>query len=64
MPLLRQPYTGPYDHERRRAWPAALAALTALLAARECPRKCVGLNERDVHAFNQREVFLPASEGL
>jgi hypothetical protein len=33
MPLLRRPYAGPYDHERRRAWPAALGALTALLAA-------------------------------
>ena len=33
MPLLRRPYTGPYDHERRRAWPAALGALTALLVA-------------------------------
>ena len=33
MPLLRRPYTGPYDHERRRAWPAALSALTALLVA-------------------------------
>ena len=33
MPLLRRPYTGPYDHERRRTWPAALGALTALLVA-------------------------------
>jgi hypothetical protein len=33
MPLLRRPYTGPYDHERRRPWPAALGALTALLVA-------------------------------
>ena len=33
MPLLRRPYTGPYDHERRRAWPAAVGALTALLVA-------------------------------
>jgi hypothetical protein len=33
MPLLRRPNTGPYDHERRRGWPAALGALTALLAA-------------------------------
>jgi len=33
MPLFRRPYTGPYDHERRRRWPAALGALTALLAA-------------------------------
>jgi hypothetical protein len=33
MPLLRRPYPGPYDHERRRAWPAALGALTALLVA-------------------------------
>jgi hypothetical protein len=30
----------------------------------ECPRNCVGLNERDVHAFNEREVFIRASEGL
>jgi hypothetical protein len=22
---------------------------------RECPRNCVGMNERDVHAFNQRK---------
>ena len=33
MPLLRRPYTGPYDHERRRARPAAVGALTALLVA-------------------------------
>jgi hypothetical protein len=33
MPLLRRPYTGRYDHERRRGWPAALGALTALLVA-------------------------------
>jgi hypothetical protein len=32
MPLLRRPYSGPYDHERRRGWPAALRALAALLA--------------------------------
>ena len=33
MPLLRRPYAGPYDHERRRGWPAAISALTALLVA-------------------------------
>ena len=33
MPLLRRPYTGPYDHERRRGWPATVGALIALLVA-------------------------------
>jgi hypothetical protein len=33
MPLLRRPYTGPYDHQRRRPWPAALGAVAALLVA-------------------------------
>ena len=33
MPLLRRPYAGPYDHERRRGWPAAIGALIALLVA-------------------------------
>ena len=26
-------------------------------------KECVGLNERDVHVYDQREVFIPASEG-
>jgi len=29
----RRPYTGPYDHERRRGWPAVLGGLTELLVA-------------------------------
>ena len=28
----------------------------------ECPRICVGLNERDVHAYNQRKEVLRVSE--
>ena len=33
MPLMRRPYSGPYDHERRRTWPTAAGALIALLVA-------------------------------
>jgi WD40 repeat protein len=36
---------------------------TPLGGRRECPRICVGMNERDAHAFNQREELNPASEG-
>ena len=29
----------------------------------DCSRNCVGLDERDVHVYIQREVFISASEG-
>jgi hypothetical protein len=31
---------------------------------RECPRKCVGMNERDAHAFNDKQEISRSSEFL
>jgi len=32
--------------------------------ARECPRNCVGMNERDAHAFNDKQEISRSSEFL
>lgn len=34
------------------------------LAFRECPRNCVGMNERDAHAFNRKQEISRSSEFL
>ena len=57
------PATGaPRTQQTSSRCPSGNHAQGAPLRDGECPRNCVGMNERDAHAFNQREEVLRVSE--
>jgi RHS repeat-associated protein len=71
--VTQQPYSYTDDDPINGTDPTGLLCLslhcvsdtlsTVASTAGECPRNCVGLNERDVHAFNPSD-FRCSSEGL
>ena len=62
IPLLAIAATVPAVGTVRYRLPADPFLILLAALTRECPRDCVGLNERDVHVYNRRAGFNPASD--
>ena len=57
-----RPRVAPRVSGRSASRPACRSAKSEQVPRRVCTRNCVGLDERDVHVYNQREVCISASD--